>query len=150
MATDLVNRLFATQWHALRLYRTADKLWRRGHRQSASLLLQIGRIISGIEIVPGARIGANTVFVHGHGIVIGAGSVIGEHCTIFQQVTVGTDDGDTYPVIGNNVTLYPGAKVIGPVHIGDGAKIGANAVVLQDIPAGATAVGVPAVIVNKP
>jgi serine O-acetyltransferase len=148
VATDVVNRIFAVQWHALRLYRLSQRLERRGHHYAAALLLQIGRILSGIDIVPGAQIGAGTVFIHGHGIVIGAGAVIGENCRIFQQVTVGTHDGLGYPTIGNDVTLYPGAKIIGPITIGDGARVGANAVVLIDVPAGATAVGNPATVTS--
>ena len=140
---SLFSSLFATQWHALRLYRLS------GQQRRAILCLQLAKVISTIEIAHGAVIGEGTVFIHGNGIVIGPGSVIGRNCSIFHQVTVGSQDGESYPVVGDNVIVYPGAKIIGGITIGDGAKIGANAVVLSDIPAGATAVGNPAVVVTK-
>jgi len=145
----LLNRLLATQWHALRLYRHSVRLDAAGRPSLAAACLQFGKLLSGIEIDHGAVIGEGTVFIHGNGIVIGPGSVIGRHCSIFHQVTVGSQDGESYPVVCDHVTIYPGAKIIGGITIGDGAKIGANAVVLSDVPAGATAVGNPAVIVRK-
>ena len=146
---SLFSSLFATQWHALRLYRRSARYDARGQQRRAILCLQLAKVISTIEIAHGAVIGEGTVFIHGNGIVIGPGSVIGRNCSIFHQVTVGSQDGESYPVVGDNVIVYPGAKIIGGITIGDGAKIGANAVVLSDIPAGATAVGNPAVVVTK-
>ena len=146
---SLLSTLFATQWHALRLYRRSVRSDAKGHGRRAVLYLQLAKVISTIEIAHGAVIGEGTVFVHGNGIVIGPGSVIGRNCSIFQQVTVGSQDGQSYPVVGDGVVLYPGAKIIGGVTIGDNAKIGANAVVLQDVPAGATAVGNPAVVTTR-
>ena len=144
----LLNRLLATQWHALRLYRHSVRLDAAGRPSLAAACLQFGKLLSGIEIDHGAVIGEGTVFIHGHGIVIGPGSTIGANCRIFHQVTIGTQDGTTYPTIGDDVILYPGAKIIGGVTIGDGARVGANAVVLTDVPAGATVAGNPAVILR--
>ncbi len=147
--STLLSSLFATQWHALRLYRRSARYDARGRHRRAMFCLPLAKVMSTLEIAHGAVIGEGTVFIHGNGIVIGPGSVIGRHCSIFHQVTVGSQDGESYPVVGDHVTIYPGAKIIGGITIGDGAKIGANAVVLSDVPAGATAVGNPAVIVQK-
>ncbi len=131
--TKLLSRLFATQWHALRLYRFSARLDQKGHERIAELVLLIGKFISGIEIVHGASIGSGTVFIHGTGIVIGPGVTIGRNCRIFHNVTLGSRDGVTYPTVGDDVTLYPGAVVLGGVHLGEGCVVGANAVVLQDV-----------------
>jgi serine O-acetyltransferase len=141
--------IFATQWHALRLYRRSVRYDAKGQSRRAIFCLQLAKVISTIEIAHGAVIGDGTVFVHGNGIVIGPGSVVGRHCSIFHQVTIGSQDGESYPTVGDHVVIYPGAKVIGNITIGDGARIGANAVVLRDVPAGATAVGNPAVIIDE-
>ena len=134
---------------AMLLIRLALMLRRRGHRR-------LGRIVSarlrrdfGCFVQGSAEIGAGLRLPHPNGIVIGSGVRIGARCTIYQQVTLGaarTGDGFTngYPRIGNHVTVFAGAKLIGPIHVGDDAVIGANAVVLQDVPAGHRAIGVPA------
>lgn len=116
---------------------------RQQNRFKNKLLLRYG-----IEIGKGCRIGKDLRFEHINGIVIGRGSVIGDHCVMYQQVTIGQKDGK-YPVIGNNAVLYPGCKIIGDIHIGDNAVIGANAVVLHDVPDGAVAAGVPARIIKS-
>ena len=110
------------------------------------------RILTGIEIHPGAQIGERFFIDHGEGVVIGETTIIGNDVLIYQQVTLGgtgNEHGKRHPTIGNNVIIGAGAKVLGNITIGDGAQIGAGAVVLKDVPAGATAVGVPARIIEK-
>ena len=141
---SLMSRLLATQWHALRLYRLSVACDSRGWPNLAALLLLCGKKISTIEIVHGATIGEGTVFVHGTGIVIGPGTKIGSDCRIFHNVTLGSRDGVGYPAVGNGVTIYPGAVVLGGIQVGDNATIGANSVVLHDVAAGATVAGAPA------
>jgi len=142
--TRLLSQLFATQWHALRLYRLSVRLDAKRRPNLASLVLSIGKFVSGIEIVHGAVIGRGTVFVHGMGTVIGPGTVVGEECRIFHNVTLGSRDGHTYPEIGNDVTIYPGAVILGGVSVGSGAVVGANAVVLTDVAPRSIVAGNPA------
>ena len=104
-------------------------------------------IISGADIPVNCQIGGGLMLPHPNGVVIAPDANIGINCIIFQQVTIGTADGG-YPTIGNNVLIGAGAKILGPVKIGDGAKIGANAVVLRDVPAGCAAAGVPARVIR--
>ena len=111
--------------------------------------LQVGKLLSGIEIDHGAVIGEGTVFIHGNGIVIGTGAKVGQDCRIFHQVTIGTQDGSTYPTVGDRVTCYPGAKIIGDITIGDDVVIGANAVVLHDVAPGSVVAGNPAVVIRS-
>ena len=145
----MLTSLLATQWHALRLYRLSRRMDEAGRPGVAVVLLQLGKLISGIEVDHGAVIGEGTVFIHGNGIVIGPGSVIGSNCKIFHQVTIGTQDGTAYPVLGNDVVIYPGAKVIGAITIGDRAIIGANAVVTKNVGPDETVAGNPAVVVRR-
>tara|TARA_Y100000739_G_scaffold153605_1_gene132519 strand:+ start:128 stop:670 length:543 start_codon:yes stop_codon:yes gene_type:complete len=110
----------------------------------------MGRFVTGIEIHPGARIGRRFFIDHGMGVVLGETSQVGDDVTIYQGVTLGgtsLDKGKRHPTIGNGVIIGSGAQVLGPLNIGDGARIGANAVVLQDVPQGITVVGIPAKIV---
>ena len=110
------------------------------------------RIITGIEIHPKAQIGNRFFIDHGEGVVIGETTIIGDDVLIYQQVTLGGrgfEKGKRHPTIGNNVTIGAGAKILGNVTVGDNAVIGASTVVLKDIPANATAVGVPARIVKR-
>ncbi len=102
----------------------------------------------GIEIGCGCRIGRNLEIAHIHGIVLGKKTIIGDNCKIYQQVTIGKKD-DGYPIIGNNVTIYPGATVIGKIRVGDNAVIAPGAVVICDVPAGAVVGGVPAKILGR-
>lgn len=146
--TRFLSRLLATQWHALRLYRLSTKLDAQGHNRTAGILLLLGKFISGIEIVHGASIGPGTVFVHGAGIVIGPGVVIGSNCRIFHNVTLGSRDGVTYPRVGDDVTLYPGAVVLGAVNLGDHCVVGANAVVLHDVGPSQIVAGNPARLIG--
>jgi len=117
----------------------------------ARCVSQWSRFWTGIEIHPGATIGRRLVIDHGMGIVIGETAEIGDDCLIYHGVTLGgtgKDQGKRHPTIGNNVLIATGAKVLGPFNVGDGARIAANAVVLTEIPANATAVGVPARVVR--
>ena len=112
---------------------------------------QWNRFWTGIEIHPGAKIGRRLVIDHGMGIVIGETAEIGDDCLIYHGVTLGgtgKDHGKRHPTIGNNVLISTGAKVLGPFEVGDNARIAANAVVLSQVPANATAVGIPAQIVR--
>jgi len=138
--------------HALLVYRLAHWLWRHGWRLPARLLSAFGRWVTGIEIHPGARIGKAFFIDHGMGVVIGETAEIGDDCTLYHGVTLGGTSwqpGKRHPTLGRGVIVGAGAKVLGPIHVGDGARIGSNAVVVKDVPAGATVVGVPGRIVNK-
>ena len=117
----------------------------------ARLVSQLARHLTGIEIHPGTKIGRKLFIDHGMGIVFGETTEIGDNCTIYHGVTLGgtgKDTGKRHPTLGNNVLIGAGAKVLGPVYIGDNVRVGAGSVVLKNLPANATAVGVPAEIVR--
>ena len=138
--------------HALIAHRIAHGLHGKGHYFAARTISQAAKMITGIEIHPGATIGKGLVIDHGTGVVIGETAEIGDNCTIYQGVTLGgtgKDVGKRHPTLGNNVLVGAGAKVLGPFHIGDNTKIAANAVVLEEIPDNCTAVGIPAKIVRR-
>lgn len=119
----------------------------------ARLISQIARFFTGIEIHPGATIGKGLCIDHGMGVVIGETAEIGDDVLIYHGVTLGgtgKDKGKRHPTIGNGVVIGAGAKVLGPIKVGDNAKIGANAVVVKDVPEGATAVGIPAKNIIRP
>jgi serine O-acetyltransferase len=134
--------------HALVWHRTvSNRLWRWGWRWAARWLAHWGRWLTGIEIHPGATIGRRVFIDHGMGIVIGETAEIQDECTLYHGVTLGGtswNKGKRHPTLGKGVVIGAGAKILGPILVGDGAKIGSNAVVVRDVPAGATAVGVPA------
>ncbi|MFE7506822.1 serine O-acetyltransferase EpsC [Promicromonospora sp. NPDC057488] len=134
--------------HALWVYRAAHRLWRvPAMRLPARLLSQFARAATGIEIHPGARLGQRMFIDHGMGVVIGETAVVGDDVMLYHGVTLGgrsLSRGKRHPTLGDRVTVGAGAKVLGPVWIGDDAQIGANAVVVKDVPAGAVAVGIPA------
>ncbi len=137
--------------HAILFHRVSHWLYRHNLRFLARLNSQIARHVTGIEIHPGAQIGRRLVIDHGMGIVIGETAEIGDDCLIYHGVTLGgtgKDQGKRHPTIGNNVLISCGAKVLGPFKVGDNARIAANAVVLSEVPADATAVGIPAQIVR--
>ena len=138
--------------HALVWHRTiVHRLWRAGMRWLARWLAHWGRFATGIEIHPGARIGRRVFIDHGMGVVIGETAEIGDDTTLYHGVTLGGtswNKGKRHPTLGRGVVIGAGAKVLGPIRVGDGAKIGSNAVVVRDVPAGATAVGIPARIVT--
>lgn len=137
--------------HAVIFHRFAHWFYNKQLYFPARLISQLMRFITGIEIHPGAKIGTGVLIDHGSGVVIGETAEIGDNCTIYQGVTLGgtgKDKGKRHPTLGNGVMVGSGAKVLGPLVIGDGAKIASNAVVLQDLPPYATAVGVPARVVK--
>ncbi len=137
-------------FHALVYYRIAHFFYKHKLKFIARWISQTGRFFTGVEIHPGAEIGTGLFIDHGAGVVVGETAVIGDRCTIYQGVTLGgtgKDTGKRHPTIGNNVMIGSGAKVLGPFTVGDNAKIAAGAVVLREVPAGATAVGVPARII---
>ena len=122
-----------------------------GHPFLARVVSQTARHFTGIEIHPGATIGNKLFIDHGMGIVFGETTEIGDNCTIYHGVTLGgtgKDTGKRHPTLGNNVLIGAGAKVLGPVYIGDNVRVGAGSVVLKNLPANATAVGVPAEVVR--
>ena len=137
--------------HATIYYRIAHFLHVHGLKFLARLISQWGRLCTGIEIHPGAKIGRRLVIDHGMGIVIGETAEIGDDCLLYHGVTLGgtgKDQGKRHPTIGNNVLISAGAKVLGPFKVGDNSRIAANAVVLSEVPPDATAVGIPAQIVR--
>ncbi len=139
--------------HALAIYRVASWLHRRRRRLLARLASHLGRFLTGIEIHPGATIGQRLFIDHGMGVVIGETAVVGNDVTLYQGVTLGgtgKERGKRHPTIGDNVTIGVGAKILGAVQVGEGAKIGGGAVVLHDVPPRSTAVGVPARAVRLP
>jgi serine O-acetyltransferase len=138
--------------HAVWLHCISHFLWNLGLKWIARVLSMISRFITGIEIHPGAKIGRRVFLDHGLGIVIGETTEIGDDCTIYQGVTLGGTSlykgVKRHPTLGKGVVVSAGAKVLGGFNVGDGARIGSNAVVLKEIPAGATAVGIPARILH--
>jgi len=138
--------------HARIMHRMANKLWHAGFKWLARFLSHISRFLTGIEIHPGATIGRRFFIDHGMGVVIGETAEIGDDVTIYHGVTLGGTswkEGKRHPTLGNGVVVGAGAKILGPIMIGDGAKIGSNAVVVKEVPAGATAAGIPARILDE-
>ena len=139
-------------FHALVLHRISHRLWGLGLPLLPRLLSQLGRSLTGVEIHPGARIGRGVFIDHGMGVVIGETSRIGDDCTIYQGVTLGGTSlfrgAKRHPTLGKRVVVSAGAKVLGGFTVGDDARVGSNAVVLREVPPGATVVGVPGRIVE--
>ena len=138
--------------HAVWLHRLAHGLWTSGWKWLARLVSNFGRWMTGIEIHPGARIGRRFFIDHGMGIVIGETAEIGDDVTLYQGVTLGGttwNKGKRHPTLGNNVVVGAGAKVLGPFTVGEGAKVGSNAVVTKEVPPGATVVGIPGRIIMR-
>jgi serine O-acetyltransferase len=138
--------------HALVLHRLAHGLWKRELRWLGRFISQVSRWLTGIEIHPGARIGHCVFIDHGMGVVIGETAEIGDGCTIYQGVTLGgtslSKGSKRHPTLGRNVVVGAGAKVLGGFEVGENAAIGSNAVVTKPVPPGATAVGIPARIIQ--
>ncbi len=137
--------------HALWLHRRAHWCWENDFKWLGRFISHLGRFFTGIEIHPGAKIGQRVFFDHAMGVVIGETAEIGDGCTIYQGVTLGGTSlykgVKRHPTLGKDVVVSAGAKVLGGFEVGDGAKIGSNAVVIKPVPAGATAVGIPARII---
>jgi len=139
--------LHALVWHRMVVHR----LWRANFRWIARWLAHWSRFLTGIEIHPGATIGRRVFIDHGMGVVIGETAEIGDDSTLYHGVTLGGtswNQGKRHPTLGKGVVVGAGAKILGPIHVGDSAKIGSNAVVVRNVPLGATAVGIPARIVT--
>jgi serine O-acetyltransferase len=137
--------------HALWSHRIAHRLYKHHWYSLARFISQVTRTITGIEIHPGATIGERFFIDHGMGVVIGETCEIGNDVVIYQGVTLGgtgKEKGKRHPTIGNNVVISSGAKVLGSFTVGDNARIGANAVVLREVPANSTVVGIPGRIVK--
>jgi serine O-acetyltransferase len=137
--------------HALVFHRFNHGLWGMGLKWLARLGSNVGRWLTGIEIHPGATIGRRFFIDHGMGVVIGETAVIGDDCTLYHGVTLGGtswNTGKRHPTLERGVVIGAGAKVLGPITLGERAKVGSNAVVVRDVPPGATAVGIPARIVE--
>ena len=142
--------LYPSFWAVVN-HRIAHSLYKKGLLVPARFVSQLSRFLTGIEIHPGATIGKYFFIDHGTGIVVGETTIIGDDVTIYQGVTLGgtgKDTGKRHPTLGNNVLIGAGTKVLGPVYIGDNARIGAGSVVLKNLPANCTAVGVPAEVVR--
>ncbi|WP_417822357.1 serine O-acetyltransferase [Terasakiella sp.] len=136
--------------HALMFYRVSHALWLRDWRLLGRFLSHVGKILSGIEIHPGATIGRRFFIDHGTGVVIGETAEVGDDVMLYQGVTLGgtsLEEGKRHPTLEDGVIVGSGAQVLGPHVIGAGARIGANAVVLEDVPPGVTMVGIPAKMV---
>ncbi|NCC28726.1 MAG: serine O-acetyltransferase [Gammaproteobacteria bacterium] len=137
--------------HAVLAHRLTHRLWKRNLKWLARVISNLARLFTGIEIHPGAVIGRRFFIDHGMGVVIGETAVIGDDCTLYHGVTLGGttwQKGKRHPTLGRDVVVGAGAKVLGPLLIGDGVRIGSNAVVVKSVPAGATVVGVPGRIIE--
>jgi len=138
-------------FHAMLFHRFAHRLWNWGLKWLARLVSHLSRWLTGIEIHPGATIGRRFFIDHGMGVVIGETAEIGDDCTLYHGVTLGGTSwskGKRHPTLGKGVVVGAGAKILGPILIGAGARIGSNAVVVKEVPPGATAIGIPARIVE--
>jgi serine O-acetyltransferase len=140
-------------FHAIAIHRLTHWLWRHHLKWFARFISQIARLFTAIEIHPGATIGRRVFIDHGFGVVIGETAIVGDDCTIYQGVTLGgtslSKNEKRHPTLGKGVIIGAGAQVLGGFEIGNGAKVGSNAVVVKSVPAGATAVGNPAKIILK-
>ena len=138
--------------HAIVAYRFAHSLYKWNIPLIPRIISYLTRIITGIEIHPGARIGRRFFIDHGEGVVIGATTVVGDDVLIYQQVTLGgtgKESGKRHPTLGNNVIVGAGAKVLGNITIGDYVRIGAGSVVIEDVPEYSTVVGIPGRVVHR-
>lgn len=138
--------------HAVLIHRLSHRCWNKGFKWLARFIAHTGRWLTGIEIHPGAVIGRRFFIDHGMGVVIGETAVIGDDCTLYHGVTLGGttwNKGKRHPTLHNGVVIGAGAKVLGPIEIGAGARVGSNSVVLKSVPAGATVVGIPAHLIDS-
>ena len=137
--------------HAILIYRLAHRLWRGGWRYPARLLAFVARLVSNVDIHPGAVIGPRLFIDHGAGVVIGETAEIGRDVTLYHGVTLGGTSwrkGKRHPTLGDGVLVGAGAKILGPITVGNHARVGANSVVVQDVPDGCTVVGIPGKVVR--
>lgn len=137
--------------HALLMHRVAHFLWQKHLYWLARFSSHLARWLTGIEIHPGASIGHRVFIDHGMGVVIGETAIIGDDCTLYHGVTLGGtswNKGKRHPTLEKGVVIGAGAKILGPITLGAGAKVGSNAVVVKDVPANATAIGIPARILE--
>ena len=144
--------LFHAGYRSLRLYRHAHAFYNAGFKFFAYFIYHLNRIMYSVDIHPACEIEAGVVIDHGTGIVIGSTARVGRGTIIYHGVTLGTRyivSGKRHPTVGRNVVLGAGAKILGPITIGDFAKIGANSVVLEDVPANSTVIGIPGRVVKK-
>ncbi|GAB3624385.1 hypothetical protein GCM10027418_24690 [Mariniluteicoccus endophyticus] len=138
--------------HAVWMHRVAHALWTDGAHLSARLLSHVNRALTGIEIHPGATIGRRFFIDHGMGVVIGETAVIGDDCMLYNGVNLGgvtLQKVKRHPTLEDGVKVGAGARILGPITVGQGARIGANAVVTKDVPAAATVVGVPGRVLER-
>ena len=138
--------------HAIWGHRISHWLWNRGARVAARVFAELTRILTGVEIHPGAVLGSGLFIDHATGVVIGETAEVGDDVTIFHGVTLGgtgTDTGKRHPTIGDRVIVGAGAKILGPIKIGDDSRIGANAVVVKEVPSSSVVVGVPGQIISR-
>ncbi|MBD2551300.1 serine O-acetyltransferase [Microcystis elabens FACHB-917] len=139
-------------FHALELHRVSHRLWRMGLPLIPRLLSQLGRLFTGVEIHPGARIGRGVFIDHGMGVVIGETSVIGDNCLLYQGVTLGgtgKEHGKRHPTLMDNVVVGAGAKVLGAITVGTNTRIGAGSVLLRNVEADSTVVGIPGRVIHQ-
>ena len=139
-------------FHAMVIHRLSHKLWHWELKWLARFTSHIGRWLTGIEIHPGATIGRRVFIDHGMGVVVGETAEIGDDCTLYHGVTLGGtswNKGKRHPTLSHGVVVGAGAKILGPITIGSNARIGSNAVVVKDVPQDATAVGIPARILDS-
>ena len=139
--------------HAIWGHRISQWLWNRGARLAARVFAEFTRILTGVEIHPGAVLGSGLFIDHATGVVIGETAEVGDDVTIYHGVTLGgtgAETGKRHPTVGDRVIIGAGAKVLGPIKIGDDSRIGANAVVVKEVPSSSVVVGVPGQIVSRP
>jgi serine O-acetyltransferase len=138
-------------FHAVQIHRVSHAFWNAGFKLLARIISHISRWLTGIEIHPGAQIGRRFFIDHGMGVVIGETAIIGDDCTLYHGVTLGGttwNKGKRHPTLQDGVVIGAGAKVLGPIEIGAGARIGSNSVILKAVPAGATVVGIPGHVID--
>ncbi|MBT3813469.1 MAG: serine O-acetyltransferase [Gammaproteobacteria bacterium] len=138
-------------FHAVLMHRFCHRLWIRGFKFIANFIAHVSRWLTGIEIHPGAVVGRRFFIDHGMGVVIGETTIIGDDCTLYHGVTLGGtswDKGKRHPTLKNGVVVGAGAKILGPIVIGENARVGSNSVVIKAVPDGATVVGIPGRVVG--
>lgn len=139
--------------HAIWGHRISHWLWQRGARVLARALAELTRVLTGVDIHPGAHLGSGLFIDHATGVVIGETAEVGDDVTMYHGVTLGgsgADTGKRHPTIGDRVTIGAGAKILGAIKIGDDSRIGANAVVVKPVPSNAVVVGVPGQVISRP